>query len=89
MLDVYVYYPRGPNLSPPRQVAQVQQPLRYADDGVLPRDRTPGDDTIEDRNRAAGKSLSRGDVVDDETPTEGSEEPSNDRRGGGHIDTFA
>lgn len=89
MLDVYVYYPRGPNLSPPRQVGQVQQPLRYADDGVLPRDRTPGQDAIEDRNRATRKSLSDGDVIDDDAPPEASDEPSDDRHGGDHIDTFA
>ncbi|MFV8836213.1 hypothetical protein [Aquisalimonas sp.] len=89
MLDVYVYYPRGPNLSPPRQLGQVQQTLRYADDGVLPRDRTPGREAIEEWNRATRKSLSRGDVVDDDAPPDASGGGDDDRQGGDHIDTYA
>ncbi|WP_139209252.1 hypothetical protein [Aquisalimonas asiatica] len=68
----------------------MQQPVRYADDGVVPRDRTPGREAIEDRNRATRKSLSRGDVVDDDAPSDApGEEGDGDRRGDGHIDTFA
>lgn len=44
MLDVYVYYPRRLELTPPRQVGQVLAPSRYADQGVSEQEHTAGRD---------------------------------------------
>ena len=95
MLDVYVYYPRGPSLQPPRQVGQVQQPYRYADQGVQERDHTPGRDAVDVRVRdALQKPQQRRQEVPDRDA--GAPRDDQDRTGGNdtppgehHIDTYA
>ena len=93
MLDIYVYYPRSPSLQPPRQVGQVQQPYRYADQGIQERDHTPGRDAVDARVRdalqkphgrrqadnAGDADTPEGDAGSDDRPTSGD----------GHIDTYA
>ena len=95
MLDVYVYYPRGPSLQPPRQVGQVQQPYRYADQGVQERDHTPGRDAVDARVRDV---LQKPHQRQQDASRRDADAPRDDRDGPGdddtpsgehHIDTYA
>ena len=91
MLDVYVYYPRGPNLTPPRQVGQVQQPARYADDGAISRQRTPGREASEARQHhevSGAAEDGHADTTDDAAGVSADHNDDSDDSGG-HVDTFA
>ena len=95
MLDVYVYYPRSPSLQPPRQVGQVQQPYRYADQGIQERDHTPGRDAVDARvrdvlqkphQRRQGGAPPDAGAPQDAQDGAGGDDAS---RGEHHIDTYA
>ena len=95
MLDVYVYYPRGPSLQPPRQVGQVQQPYRYADQGIQEGDHTPGRDAVDARVRDVLQKPHK--RQQDDAPRDASRPEDNQHGAGGddppadehHIDTYA
>lgn len=83
MLDIYVYYPRRLELTPPRQVGQVLAPSRYADHGVGEQEHTAGRDAedawIRDAMQRQGRQRRPQRADTTETPAEPAEE-ADDRR---------
>lgn len=84
MLDIYVYYPRRLELTPPRQVGQVLAPSRYADQGVGEQEHTAGRDAedawVRDTMQRRGRQQRRSRRASAaETPAEQAEEADDGR----------
>lgn len=95
MLDIYVYYPRSLSLQPLRRVGQVQQPYRYADQGIQEDDHTPGRDAEDAhvlevlRKRRRRNNAGTGGGAGVASPGQAGDDDQASPPGEGHIDTYA